>query len=126
MKDQGQYPDDIGACVELPVGAGISSRAARNIARSVQEGKLDPDQIDEKHFQEYLATVNTRPGIYDPNLPGDKGPAIFYATNWLCRIVFHHRSLADFRKEHLYQAIVAYQQRERRFGMISETVSISV
>jgi undecaprenyl diphosphate synthase len=29
----------------------------------------------------------------------------------------------DFRKENLYQALVAYQQRERRFGKISEQVN---
>ena len=28
----------------------------------------------------------------------------------------------DFRREHLYQAIVDFQQRERRFGMTSEQV----
>jgi undecaprenyl diphosphate synthase len=27
----------------------------------------------------------------------------------------------DFRKENLYEAIVAYQKRERRFGKIVET-----
>jgi undecaprenyl diphosphate synthase len=26
----------------------------------------------------------------------------------------------DFRKEHLYEAIIDYQKRERRFGKISE------
>jgi undecaprenyl diphosphate synthase len=28
----------------------------------------------------------------------------------------------DFRREHLYEAILAYQKRERRFGRISEQV----
>jgi undecaprenyl diphosphate synthase len=28
----------------------------------------------------------------------------------------------DFRKEHLYDAILSYQGRERRFGMTSEQV----
>ncbi|MEQ8535721.1 MAG: isoprenyl transferase, partial [Imperialibacter sp.] len=29
----------------------------------------------------------------------------------------------DFRREHLYEAIVGYQRRERRFGKISEQVN---
>ncbi len=29
----------------------------------------------------------------------------------------------DFRREHLYEAILTYQQRERRFGKISEQVN---
>jgi undecaprenyl diphosphate synthase len=28
----------------------------------------------------------------------------------------------DFRKEHLYEAIVSYQERERRFGKTSEQI----
>jgi undecaprenyl diphosphate synthase len=30
----------------------------------------------------------------------------------------------DFRKNHLYQAILSYQNRERRFGKVSEQVKV--
>jgi undecaprenyl diphosphate synthase len=30
----------------------------------------------------------------------------------------------DFRKEHLIEAIISYQKRERRFGKISEQVNL--
>ena len=99
-------------------------QAARNIARSVQEGKLDPDQIDEKHFQEYLATREIPDPEFMIRTSGEQR-----TSNFLCyqlayaELCFTTVLWPDFRKEHLYQAIVAYQQRERRFGMISEQLA---
>jgi len=99
-------------------------QAARNIARSVQEGKLDPDQIDEKHFQEYLATREIPDPEFMIRTSGEQR-----TSNFLCyqlayaELYFTTVLWPDFRKEHLYQAIVAYQQRERRFGMISEQLA---
>ena len=99
-------------------------QAARNIARSVQEGKLDPDQIDEKHFQEYLATREIPDPEFMIRTSGEQR-----ISNFLCyqlayaELYFTTVLWPDFRKEHLYQAIVAYQQRERRFGMISEQLA---
>ncbi|MCB0600929.1 MAG: isoprenyl transferase [Saprospiraceae bacterium] len=99
-------------------------QAARNMARSVKEGKLDADSIDEKCFQDFLATR----GIPDPEFmirtSGEQR-----TSNFLCyqlayaELYFTTVLWPDFRKEHLYQAIVAYQQRERRFGMISEQLA---
>ena len=99
-------------------------QAARNIARSVQEGKLDPDQIDEKHFQEYLATREIPDPEFMIRTSGEQR-----TSNFLCyqlayaELYFTTVLWPDFRKEHLYNAIVAYQQRERRFGMISEQLA---
>ncbi|HPG07048.1 MAG TPA: isoprenyl transferase [Saprospiraceae bacterium] len=99
-------------------------QAARNIARSVQEGKLDPDQIDEKHFQEYLATREIPDPEFMIRTSGEQR-----TSNFLCyqlayaELYFTTVLWPDFRKEHLYQAIVAFQQRERRFGMISEQLA---
>ncbi|HRV86530.1 MAG TPA: isoprenyl transferase [Saprospiraceae bacterium] len=99
-------------------------QAARNIARSVKEGKLDPDQIDEKHFQEYLATREIPDPEFMIRTSGEQR-----TSNFLCyqlayaELYFTTVLWPDFRKEHLYQAIVAYQQRERRFGMISEQLA---
>jgi len=99
-------------------------QAARNIARSVKEGKLDPDQIDEKHFQEYLATREIPDPEFMIRTSGEQR-----TSNFLCyqlayaELYFTTVLWPDFRKEHLYQAIVAFQQRERRFGMISEQLA---
>ena len=43
---------------------------------------------------------------------------IAYAELWFTPVLW-----PDFRKEHLYQAILDFQGRERRFGLISEQVA---
>jgi undecaprenyl diphosphate synthase len=43
---------------------------------------------------------------------------IAYAELWFTPVLW-----PDFRKEHLFEAVLDYQQRERRFGLISEQVS---
>ena len=43
---------------------------------------------------------------------------IAYAELWFTPVLW-----PDFRKEHLYQAVLDYQNRERRFGLTSEQVT---
>jgi undecaprenyl diphosphate synthase len=45
---------------------------------------------------------------------------IAYAELWFTNILW-----PDFRKDHLFQAVLDYQNRERRFGLISEQVTPS-
>jgi undecaprenyl diphosphate synthase len=40
---------------------------------------------------------------------------IAYAELWFSPVLW-----PDFRREHLYQAVLDYQHRERRFGLTSE------
>jgi undecaprenyl diphosphate synthase len=97
------------------------AEAGRRLARRVQAGELLPEEIDEQTFAQALSTS----GMPDPELlirtSGENRISNFmlwqiaYAELYFTPIFW-----PDFRKEHLYQAIIDFQQRERRFGKISE------
>lgn len=95
--------------------------AAREMARRAQTGQLNPDEIDDDLFASALSTR----GMPDPELlirtSGENRISNFllwqiaYAELYFTPVLW-----PDFRREHLYQAIIDYQHRERRFGKISE------
>ncbi|WP_266368455.1 isoprenyl transferase [Tellurirhabdus rosea] len=96
--------------------------ATRKIAAQVKAGLLSPEQIDEDTINQALATE----GIPDVDLMirtgGDHRISNFmlwqlaYAELYIINDVFW----PDFRKPHLWEAVLTYQGRERRFGKISE------
>ncbi len=97
--------------------------AVKQIAREVKEGNINPDQIDESHINNALATskyphpellIRTSGELRISNfLLWELAYSEFYFTPVLW---------PDFRKEHLYDALIDYQKRERRFGKTSEQV----
>ena len=98
--------------------------AARKLARDVEEGKLDPDRIDEKVFAAYLYA----PDVPDPDLLIRTGDELRVSNFLLWQTAYTEiyttpTMWPDFSKSHLIEAIVDYQQRERRFGMTSAQVS---
>jgi undecaprenyl diphosphate synthase len=100
------------------------TKMVQQVAADVAAGKLGPDAVDEALVSERLSTN----GIPDPELlirtSGEQRISNFllwqiaYAELWFTPVLW-----PDFRKEHLFQALIDYQQRERRFGLISEQVS---
>ncbi len=96
----------------------------QKVAARVATGELDPAQINEQIIGANLSTN----GIPDPELlirtSGEQRISNFllwqiaYAELWFTPVFW-----PDFRKEHLYSAILDYQNRERRFGLISEQVT---
>jgi len=97
--------------------------AARKLAEAVEEGRLRPDDVDEKRFAECL---------YQQDLPA---PDLLIRTgaerrisNFLlwqlayAELYFSDRMWPDFRKGHLVEALLDYQGRERRFGLTSAQV----
>ncbi|MCB0569309.1 MAG: isoprenyl transferase [Phaeodactylibacter sp.] len=95
--------------------------ACRRLAQQVLAGEASPAQIDEQLFSNAL---NTR-DIPDPELlirtSGENRISNFLLWQIAyTELYFSPAFWPDFRKEHLYQAIIDYQQRERRFGKISE------
>ena len=98
--------------------------AARKLARDVEDGKVDPDRIDEKVFASYLYA----PDMPDPDLLIRTGAELRVSNFLLWQIAYaeiYTTSVMwpDFRKDHLVEAILDYQKRERRFGMTSAQVS---
>lgn len=101
------------------------TEAIRQIAEEAKAGKLDPATITEQTLDGYLGTH----GIPDPELmirtSGEQRISNFLLWQLAYSELYFTETLwPDFRKEHLYEAIINYQQRERRFGKISEQIKI--
>lgn len=99
------------------------TQAMKEIAGKVKAGTLDPDTIDEQLISDHLSTK----GIPDPELmirtSGEQRISNFLLWQ-LAYAELHFTEVLwpEFRKEHLYEALISYQQRERRFGKISEQI----
>ncbi len=97
--------------------------AARRLLRDFELGKLAVDHLDEKTFAEYLY----EPDLCDPDLlirtGGEARISNFllwqlaYTELWVTDLMW-----PDFRKDHLVQAVIEYQSRERRFGLTGAQV----
>ena len=97
--------------------------AIKQIAREVKKGNLLPEDINTDQIQKYLSTSN----FPDPELMIRTGGE-YRISNFLlyqhayAELYFTETRWPDFRKEELYQAIIDYQHRERRFGKTGEQV----
>ncbi|TLV00589.1 isoprenyl transferase [Dyadobacter luticola] len=100
------------------------TQAAKKIARDVQNGTLSVDEINEKVLSAHLAT-EARPEV-DLMLRtgGDHRVSNFLLWQLAYSELYFYEDLfwPDFRREHLYEAILSYQNRERRFGKTGEQV----
>jgi undecaprenyl diphosphate synthase len=99
-------------------------KAIRALAEEVKNGKLESAEINEKVFENYLQTS----GIPDPELLIRTSGELRISNFLLWQIAYTELYITptlwpDFRKEHLYEAIWSYQQRERRFGKTSEQMN---
>ncbi len=97
--------------------------AVQKLAKEVQEGNLSAEEIDENLFSRSLSTQ----GIPDPELlirtSGERRISNFLLWEIAyAEIYFTNIFWPDFRREDLYEAIVDFQSRERRFGKISEQI----
>ncbi len=99
--------------------------AVRHIADDVRAGKLDPKDVDQDTIQKYLTTS----AFPDPELM-IRTSGEYRISNFLlyqlayAELYFTNTRWPDFRKEHLYEAILDYQKRERRFGRTSAQVGV--
>ena len=97
--------------------------AARRIARDAEQGKLDPESLDEKGFAAYLYA----PDLPDPDLLIRTGGEQRVSNFLLWQIAYaeihlSERMWPDFRRPDFESALLDYQRRERRFGLTSEQV----
>ena len=98
--------------------------AMKRVANEVKEGRLDPEQINEHLITSNLSTAN----YPDPELLIRTSGEQRISNYLLWQIAYSELYFTDiywpdFRKEHFYDAIIDFQQRERRFGKISEQLS---
>ena len=99
-------------------------QAVKSVVDEVQSGSLHKNDIDEKIIEKYLQTAN----IPDPELLIRTSGEMRISNFLLWQIAYSELYITptlwpDFRKENLYEAIWAYQQRERRFGKTSEQLN---
>ena len=93
--------------------------AARHLAREVAAGRLCPESIDEQAFGARLYTA----GCPDPDLlirtSGEQRLSNFLLWQLAyTELVISPVLWPDFGREHLFEAILEYQRRERRFGRV--------
>ena len=97
--------------------------AVKAIANAVKAGMIDPLRIDEELFSSFLYTVE----IPDPDLlirtSGEMRISNFllWQTSYTEMYVID-TFWPDFGRKELYEAILDFQLRERRFGKISKQV----
>ena len=89
----------------------------------IENKVISPEDIDDTLFEEYL---NTR-YMPDPELLIRTSGEERISNYLLWQIAYTELYFTpiywpDFRKDNLYEAIIDYQSRERRFGKISEQI----
>lgn len=99
------------------------TNAAKILADDVKRGKINASQINEESFSKNLST-NTYP---DPDLLIRTSGELRISNFLLWQIAytelyFTETLWPDFNENEFYQAIINYQQRERRFGKTSEQI----
>ena len=98
--------------------------AVKSLLKKQESEGLNIEELDQQSFEKYLDTS----GMPDPELlirtSGEQRISNFLLWQMAYTEFYITDTLwPDFRKENLYEAIVAYQQRERRFGKTSEQVN---
>ncbi len=94
-------------------------QACRAIADKVQQGLLQPEEIDEAIFERHLYTA----GICDPDLLIRTSGEMRVSNFLLWQIAYAEIYITDtlwpdFNRNEFHHALRVYQQRERRFGKV--------
>ncbi len=98
-------------------------RATQHLAQQVKDGIIDASDIDEERISQALSTSFAP----DPELlirtSGEHRISNFLLWEIAyTEIYFTPKFWPDFRRDDLYEAILDFQKRERRFGQISEQI----
>jgi len=98
--------------------------AVKEISIKVKNNLISPEKIDESIFNKHIYTQNLPDVDLLIRTSGEQRISNFllwqiaYAELYFTKVLW-----PDFTKEHLYEAIVVFQNRERRFGKTSEQLS---
>ena len=115
--------------ITLTLALSYSSReeivnAMKTISKKVVNKELDLENIDENNINNHLYTFNLPHVDLMIRTSGEQRISNFllwqmaYAELYFTDILW-----PDFRQEHFYDAIIEYQNRERRFGKTSEQLT---
>ena len=95
--------------------------AIKNISKKVVNKELTLEEIDEKTINNHLYTFNLPEVDLMIRTSGEQRISNFLMWQMAyAELYFTDVLWPDFREEHFYDAIINYQNRERRFGKTSE------
>jgi undecaprenyl diphosphate synthase len=99
------------------------TEAVKEIVLEIKEEKLKPEDINNTLFEKHLKTT----GIPDPDLLIRTSGELRISNFLLWQLAyselyFTNKLWPDFGKDDLYDAIIDFQKRERRFGRTSEQI----
>jgi undecaprenyl diphosphate synthase len=95
--------------------------AMKTIARKVMKGDLDPDDVNDKVIDDHMCTAR----YPDPELL-IRTSGEYRISNFMLwqiaytELYFTEKLWPDFRRGDLYDAIIDFQKRDRRYGMVNE------
>jgi undecaprenyl diphosphate synthase len=97
--------------------------AVKKIAEKVKNNLISVDKIDDSIINEHLYTQNLPEVDLLIRTSGEHRISNFLLWQIAYAELFFTDVLwPDFKEEHLYEAIISYQKRERRFGKTSEQI----
>ena len=97
--------------------------AIKNISKKIVNKELSVEEIDEKLINNHLYTFTLPDVDFLIRTSGEKRLSNFLLWQIAYAELFFTDVLwPDFRKEDFFEAILNFQQRERRFGKISEQI----
>lgn len=96
------------------------TEAVKKIAHHVEDGRLDPELINDQMIGDHLSTAD----VPDPDLIIRTSGEYRISNFLLWQLAYSELYITetywpDFRRDELYEAIRSYQQRDRRFGKLS-------
>jgi len=100
--------------------------AVQKIAQKAANGEIKPEEIDDQLFSQHLYTAELPDPDFLIRTSGEKRISNFllwqiaYAELYITDVFW-----PDFRKKEFFEAIISFQQRERRYGMVSEQLADS-
>ncbi len=95
----------------------------KNISKKVVNNELNIEEIDEKIINNHLYTFNLPDVDLMIRTSGEQRISNFLLWQMAyAELYFTDTLWPDFRREHFYDAIIEYQNRERRFGKTSEQI----
>ncbi len=99
------------------------TEAVKQLSQDVKKGEITPEDINQTTICQYLQTRN----IPDPELLIRTSGEMRISNFLLWQIAYSELYFTetlwpDFKKEDFFEAVLAFQTRERRFGKISEQI----
>ncbi len=109
-------------CLALSYGGREAiTHAARELARAVREGQIDPEDISEETLESHLQSAQILPPLdLLIRTSGEHRVSNFFLWEVAyAELHFTERMWPEFDREDLMQALTDYGSRERRFGLTS-------